>query len=761
MKAGLGAGADATTEGAGMTIGRYKLLELIGEGGFGVVYMAQQEEPIRRRVALKIIKLGMDTKQVIARFEAERQALAMMEHPNIAKVLDAGATDTGRPYFVMELVKGIPITEYCDKNNLDTRQRLELFIEVCRAVQHAHQKGIIHRDIKPTNVMITQRDGTPVPKIIDFGIAKATQARLTEKTLFTEYHQFIGTPEYMSPEQAEMGELDIDTRSDIYSLGVLLYELLTGGTPLDGERLRSSAYDEMLKTIRETEPPKPSTRLNTLGDALSDVARHRHVEPSELCRLLTGDLDWVVMKALEKDRTRRYETANELAQDVERHLRDEPVVAGPPGAVYRLRKFIRRNRALVTSVAVVLVVLMAGIVASTIFAVGQARARAEAERQVKIAQAVADFLENDVLASVEPARAKGPEVTVRYILDKASESMGDKFEDEPLVEASIHQTLGSTYMSIGKFDVGESHLKRALEIRREQLGAEHTDTLDSMHDLGSYYTFWARGRLDEAEALLVQAGEIRRHILGSEHPDTLKSMFSRGWVYHNQDRFDKAEPLLVKALEGQRRVLGQEHPDTLKSMFWLGWAYFWVQRRYDKAEPLLVKALEGQRRVLGQEHPDTLRSAGALGELYQAQGRDDEAAHLLAEMVEASRRVLGDEHPHTLDFMTDLCFLYRAQGRYDEAMSIRTKFIELDPNNWDHLANRADIHLDMEQWDKAIADLSKAIELASADASGPESRPGLDHVYRTLGDVLEKVGRVDDAEQAYRKAEEIEKEMMQ
>ncbi|MHC4526467.1 MAG: tetratricopeptide repeat protein, partial [Planctomycetota bacterium] len=728
MKAGLGAGADATTEGAGMTIGRYKLLELIGEGGFGVVYMAQQEEPIRRRVALKIIKLGMDTKQVIARFEAERQALAMMEHPNIAKVLDAGATDTGRPYFVMELVKGIPITEYCDKNNLDTRQRLELFIEVCRAVQHAHQKGIIHRDIKPTNVMITQRDGTPVPKIIDFGIAKATQARLTEKTLFTEYHQFIGTPEYMSPEQAEMGELDIDTRSDIYSLGVLLYELLTGGTPLDGERLRSSAYDEMLKTIRETEPPKPSTRLNTLGDALSDVARHRHVEPSELCRLLTGDLDWVVMKALEKDRTRRYETANELAQDVERHLRDEPVVAGPPGAVYRLRKFIRRNRALVTSVAVVLVVLMAGIVASTIFAVGQARARAEAERQVKIAQAVADFLENDVLASVEPARAKGPEVTVRYILDKASESMGDKFEDEPLVEASIHQTLGSTYMSIGKFDVGESHLKRALEIRREQLGAEHTDTLDSMHDLGSYYTFWARGRLDEAEALLVQAGEIRRHILGSEHPDTLKSMFSRGWVYHNQDRFDKAEPLLVKALEGQRRVLGQEHPDTLKSMFWLGWAYFWVQRRYDKAEPLLVKALEGQRRVLGQEHPDTLRSAGALGELYQAQGRDDEAAHLLAEMVEASRRVLGDEHPHTLDFMTDLCFLYRAQGRYDEAMSIRTKFIELDPNNWDHLANRADIHLDMEQWDKAIADLSKAIELASADASGPESRPGLDHV---------------------------------
>ncbi|MHC4070924.1 MAG: WD40 domain-containing protein [Planctomycetota bacterium] len=369
------------TEGPGTRIGRYKLLQLIGEGGFGVVYMAEQREPIRRRVALKIIKLGMDTKQVIARFEAERQALAMMEHPNIAKVLEAGATDTGRPYFVMELVKGISITEYCDKNNLDTRQRLELFIEVCRAVQHAHQKGIIHRDIKPTNVLVTLRDDdTPVPKIIDFGIAKATQARLTEKTLFTEFKQFIGTPEYMSPEQARMGELDIDTRSDIYALGVLLYELLTGTTPFDREKLRSSAYDEMLKTIRETEPPKPSTRLNTLGDVLTEVAKHRHAEPSELCKIITGDLDWIVLKTLEKERTRRYETANELVADIQRHLGDEPVIAGPPSTTYRVGKFVRRNRALVTAIAAVLVVLVVGIVVSTIFAIGQSRARARAEQ---------------------------------------------------------------------------------------------------------------------------------------------------------------------------------------------------------------------------------------------------------------------------------------------------------------------------------------------------------------------------------------------
>ncbi|MHC4362889.1 MAG: serine/threonine protein kinase, partial [Planctomycetota bacterium] len=367
-------------EGPGARIGWYKLLQLIGEGGFGVVYMAEQEKPIRRRVALKIIKLGMDTKQVIARFEAERQALALMEHPNIAKVLDAGATETGRPYFVMELVKGIPITEYCDKNNLDTRQRLELFIEVCKAVQHAHQKGIIHRDIKPTNVLVTLRDDdTPVPKIIDFGIAKATQARLTEKTLFTEFKQFIGTPEYMSPEQARMGELDIDTRSDIYALGVLLYELLTGTTPFDREKLRSSAYDEMLKTIRETEPPKPSTRLNTLGDALTDVAKHRHVESSELCKLVCGDLDWIVMKSLEKDRTRRYETANELALDIERHLRDEPVVAGPPSTVYRLRKFMKRHR---TSVMFGLLVATALVVGLCLAMVGFVQASHERDRAV-------------------------------------------------------------------------------------------------------------------------------------------------------------------------------------------------------------------------------------------------------------------------------------------------------------------------------------------------------------------------------------------
>ncbi len=348
-------------ESPGAVIGRYKLLEKIGEGGMAVVYMAEQTEPIRRKVALKIIKLGMDTKSVIARFEAERQALAMMDHPNIAKVFDAGATETGRPYFVMELVQGVSITEYCDKNKLATRRRLELFVQVCNAVQHAHQKGIIHRDIKPSNVLVTMHDDKPVPKVIDFGIAKATNQRLTEKTLLTRYAHFIGTPAYMSPEQAQMSGLDVDTRTDIYSLGVLLYELLTGATPFDAETLRKAGYTEIQRIICETDPLKPSTRLGTLGQALTDIAQYRQANPESLRKLLKGDMDWIVMKCLEKDRTRRYETAHGLAEDIERHLRNEPILAHSPGLLYRIQKFWQRHRQHITMAAVV-TILLAGLI---------------------------------------------------------------------------------------------------------------------------------------------------------------------------------------------------------------------------------------------------------------------------------------------------------------------------------------------------------------------------------------------------------------
>jgi serine/threonine protein kinase len=349
----------------GDRIGRYKLLQPIGEGGCGVVYMAEQEEPVRRRVALKVIKLGMDTKSVIARFEAERQALALMDHPNIAKVLDAGATEVGRPFFVMELVRGIKITDYCDQNKLSTSERLALFIQVCNAIQHAHQKGIIHRDIKPSNILVTLHDGVPVPKVIDFGIAKATQGRLTDQTLFTAFEQFIGTPAYMSPEQAEMSGLDIDTRSDIYALGVLLYELLTGRTPFDAKELLQSGLDELRRTIREKEPARPSTRLSTMLSAdLTSVAQHRRAEAPKLIHLLRGDLDWIVMKALEKDRTRRYETANGLAADVQRYLSNEPVTARPPSTIYRFQKLVRRNKTVFVATSAGMAALVIGLISA-------------------------------------------------------------------------------------------------------------------------------------------------------------------------------------------------------------------------------------------------------------------------------------------------------------------------------------------------------------------------------------------------------------
>ncbi len=393
---GAAVAKDPVDEYLGQHVGRYKLLQRIGEGGCGAVYMAEQEEPVRRRVALKIIKLGMDTKSVIARFDAERQALALMDHPNIARVLDAGATETGRPFFVMELVRGFRITEYCDQNNLDTRQRLELFIQVCHAIQHAHQKGIIHRDIKPSNILVTLHDGLPVPKVIDFGIAKAIEGRLTEQTLFTAYEQLIGTPAYMSPEQAEMSGLDVDTRSDIYSLGVLLYELLTGKTPFNQKELMQSGLDEMRRKLREDEPQRPSTILTTLhGTELRATAEHRHAEPPRLISLLKGDLDWIVMKALEKDRTRRYETANGLAMEVQRYLNNEPVVARPPSRTYRLRKLVRRNRVVFVAGTAVALALIAGLSAATwmFFKAEEARAneaelRLQAEAREKLTEAV-------------------------------------------------------------------------------------------------------------------------------------------------------------------------------------------------------------------------------------------------------------------------------------------------------------------------------------------------------------------------------------
>jgi serine/threonine protein kinase len=443
----------------GKRIGPYKILQRLGEGGWGVVYMAEQEKPIRRHVALKIVKLGMDTKNVIARFEAERQALALMDHSNIAQVLDAGATETGRPYFVMELVRGVKITDYCDQNDLGMRERLELFIQVCNAIQHAHQKGVIHRDIKPSNIMVTLHDGVPVPKVIDFGIAKAIEGRLTEQTLFTAYEQVIGTPAYMSPEQAEMSGLDVDTRSDIYSLGVLLYELLTGRTPFDPKELIKSGIDGMRRTLREREPQRPSGILTTLqGTELKATARHRHEEPPKLISLLKGDLDWIVMKTLEKDRSRRYETANGLAMDVQRYLNNEPVVARPPGRLYRLQKLVRRNRIVFAAGAVVALALIAGLGTSTwmFFKAEEARAneavlRRQAEAREKLTEAVMLVNQGDYNGAVQAIEAIKIPLT-RPSLDGVSalRSVGEWLA----VQGRWHEAADrfTALMEIDKFD---------------------------------------------------------------------------------------------------------------------------------------------------------------------------------------------------------------------------------------------------------------------------------------------------------------------
>jgi len=432
-------------ETVGQKIGRYKILERVGEGGCGVVYVAEQTEPVRRRVALKVIKLGMDTKQVVARFEAERQALALMDHPNIARVLDAGSTETGRPYFIMELVRGIRITDYCDQNNLPTQERLDLFIKVCQAIQHAHQKGIIHRDIKPSNILVTLHDGVPVPKVIDFGIAKATEGRLTDATVYTQLHQFIGTPAYMSPEQAEMSGLDIDTRSDIYSLGVLLYELLTGKTPFDGQELMSRGIDEMRRTIREKDPVRPSTKLATLqGEDLTTTAKRRSVESAKLAKQLQGDLDWIVMKCLEKDRVRRYETANGLAADIKRHLSNETVVARPPSKLYEFQKTVRRHKFGFAATAVIIVVLAAGVLVSTLQAVRATRAKAS--EAIQREKAVAN--EQKAIA------AQASETKLR--------------EQAQTAELIARQRAYASDMNVAKQALDQNNLGRALQLLNRQ-----------------------------------------------------------------------------------------------------------------------------------------------------------------------------------------------------------------------------------------------------------------------------------------------------
>ncbi len=636
----------------GSVIGRYKILEQIGEGGMGVVYMADQQAPVRRRVALKIIKTGMDTRQVIARFEAERQALALMDHPNIARVLDAGATDSGRPYFVMELVRGIPITEYCDQNNLPVHKRLELFIEVCHAVQHAHQKGIIHRDLKPSNVLVTINDGRPVPKVIDFGVAKATNQQLTEKTLFTAFAQMVGTPLYMSPEQAEMTSLDIDTRSDIYSLGVLLYELLTGTTPFDQQRLREAAFDEMRRIIREEEPPKPSTRISTLEETRIATAARRQVDSRRLSQLVKGDLDWIVMKSLEKDRTRRYDTANDLAADVLRHLGDEPVEACPPSASYRLRKFIRRNRAAASAVMAMFVILAAGIVTSSIFAASASReaaaakdSLAKAKLQKKRADGVNAFFTEEVFGLADPGRAGRVGVGLMDVLDLAAGKIDERFPDDPEQRAVVHDRFGEVYIGIDEPTRAVKQLEKAVSLRSTFAGALDPSTMKSRSNLG--LALHNANQYSEAKEVLESTLADQSKVLGKGDPDTIQTAVNLGldlMEINDKHALEFGEQTYQQA----RAFLGPRHPLTLDAQNIYGWILRWrgldPQKGLENAEPAAV----GLREVMGAEYPRAMFAAYNYGACLFDLHRYKEAAAVFEPLLAVRYRVLGPTHIDSL-----------------------------------------------------------------------------------------------------------------
>jgi tetratricopeptide (TPR) repeat protein len=632
----------------------------------------------------------MDSKQVVARFEAERQALALMDHPNIARVLDGGTTAAGRPYFVMDLVKGVPITKYCDEHRLTPRQRLELFVPVCQAVQHAHQKGVIHRDLKPSNVLVALYDGRPVPKVIDFGVAKAAGQPLTDRTLVTGFGAIVGTLEYMSPEQAEVNQLDIDTRSDIYSLGVLLYELLTGSPPFSKKELDKAGMLEMLRVIREQEPSRPSTKLST-ADGLPTLAANRGTEPAKLTRLVRGELDWIVMKSLEKDRSRRYETANGFAADVLRYLSGESVTAVPPSLGYRARKFVKRNKGAVIAAGLILLTLVGGVVGTSLGLLeakrqeglareeAQAKERAlqaEAEERKKAetkeaeANAVVTFFVDRVFSAGRPkgeAGGLGHDVSLRDAIAASLPALSASFKDQPLVEARLRRTLGTTFSYLGQDNQAVEQLERSRELYTRLRGPDFSGTLASMNDLALVYG--GLGRHAEALKLQQETLDIMKRVLPKDHPDTLRSMMNLASTYDVLGRHAEALKLREETLDIMRRVLPKDHPHTLAGMHNLGSSYNTLGRDAE-ALKLYQETLDIHRRVLPKDHPDTLAIMHNLANTLNQLGRGPEALKLYEETLEIKKRVLPKDHPDTLMGMCLLAIRYVEADRHAEARKL-------------------------------------------------------------------------------------------
>jgi eukaryotic-like serine/threonine-protein kinase len=668
----------------------------------GVVYMAEQERPVRRRVALKLVKAGMDSRQVVARFEAERQALAVMDHPNIARVFDAGTTDAGRPFFVMELVQGPPITSYCDAKRLTLRDRLALFVQVCQAVQHAHTKGIIHRDLKPTNILVATLDGHPVPKVIDFGVAKALHQRLTDRTMFTSFGAVVGTYQYMSPEQAEMDLAGTDTRSDVYSLGVLLYELLTGGTPLDRERLKNAAFGEVLRIIREEEPPRPSTRISQSSmDVLTAISARRGTDSTRLGRQVAGDLDWIVMRSMEKDRNRRYETANALGADVQRFLEDQPVEARPPSVAYKFRKFARRNKVALSMGVALCTVLMVATGVSVSLAV-QARgakrlaearldsermakddaeraktdARAEAERaktEAAVSAAILSFLNDDLLAQADLAKQSEPDIRLKTVLDRAGRTIDQRSFEKPLVEAAIRHVLGTTYASISREPEAIRHLERASELRRQHAGPDHGDTLRSMAALAKMHSLNLNH--DRAEVLMLDTVARSTLTLGRADPETLRRVLDLANDYFRRGRVDECITLTDQTLQLARKSLAPDHAVIRASLNNLALCY-WNYGHVDSALKLWQELASINHNNGVRDMIDVMGNNNHAIRLANM-SRYEEACRVLEEATANARSTLGPDDPNTLTMRRHLSKLNMRLRRYDVALDLQLQTLSL------------------------------------------------------------------------------------